>query len=226
MQQRHSDSLELPDIRNVDAWNVLATDTDATLAVMKVVKDVAAPKDAKANALVVRLLVEEGATNAELAYCARMLRRDQELGKALRFQKPLTFFDFARWIYPIRELRAKLHESNFTQYELNKIISQYPSLLKKSNFGIQRFTANDEPIYKFFRSAEGEVRASMIQDPLKPFEGPMPVSDRVKDMMDISELCEVVIEDIQPKPPRKTRSERLRALSSKNFKPEAPAKAA
>jgi hypothetical protein len=174
-------------------------------------------------------LIEEEVTTAELVYCSRMLRRDQELGKNLRFKHPLSFFDFARWIYPLRELRVRLVESDFSSYELNKLIAEYPSLLKRSNFGVIRTTESGDKIFKFFRSQEAEIRSSMIRDSMKPFRAskPTPAEDRTGEVFaDWKTLANEMIDKGNQKAVERThvvavtKSERLRAMSAKNYKPE------
>lgn len=191
-----------------------------------IVRDTRASKDPEANATLVRLLVEERVTLPELAYSARMLRRDQELGKAIRFDHPLAFFDFARWIFPLRELRARLESSDFTAYELNRLIADFPGLVSRRNFGVIRHTSAGDPVYKFFRSDEAELRAAMIEDRLKPIGEPSPPTpdeDRATSSLDLKALLEPTLRkaaEVAAKRAHETaekRSERRRALSAREY---------
>lgn len=214
----------LPDIRDRAAWDAAATREDAAAAVLAIRRDVDGPKDEEANALLVRLLIEEGVTVAELAYCTRMLRRDQELGKSLRFNTPIRFFDFARWIYPLRELREHLIHSDFSAGELGRLLRDFPGIIKRSNFGVLRHTVDGDPIYKFFASADDELRSAVIEDALKPFSGIAPNEERRGDVSEFKDLLDAEMkrgenlkaERVQSEP---SRSERIRALSSRHMNP-------
>jgi len=224
-------SASLPSLYDAQAWEKPATFDEANALLALVTKDLdAVPGSPQTNARIIRHMLDDDVTVPELMYARRMMKRDPDLDKKIYFgrrdgaDQPISYADFAKYIFPVRDLRHELKNSEYTRMQLTRLMERFPGMVEQSMFGKSGETSDGAALYRFFQTKENEIRALRVPDSRKMYE-PVERPERTNESIPLADWYEVIDNagaeaEASRAEKRAEKKKAIRAfLSSKNYKP-------
>jgi hypothetical protein len=133
-------------VHATERWKAPATREQVAQAVMTTTALVEPAIDDSRLQALVAFLASEDYSEAEIAYAARELPKDEHLDAKMRYGKPLTPADFERIISRVRSLRKVLSQQRIPEKRMDALINEVPELCRE-DFGQMGFDVNSDPVY-------------------------------------------------------------------------------
>lgn len=140
--------LQVPSLRDPDAWGGRAPADLVAVAVTRTISDAGIRMDPDRIAGLSSLVASRGYSPAELAYAAQELPFDTEVDWKKKMGQSMTAADFERVITAHRKLRENL-KMRLRLIDVNRLVSEFPNALSVDDFGVCGEAGPGEDLFRF-----------------------------------------------------------------------------